>query len=106
MSSILGASVAPYIAAWLQGNYGLAAVGTYLAAMAALTLIALPLTHETRHQLASDLFALTPPASGSPCFFICDKWSGHWLLSPSCRGDQRQQRGGRRHQGCQRRRYR
>ena len=40
VSSILGASVAPYIAAWLQGNYGLAAVGTYLAAMAALTLIA------------------------------------------------------------------
>ncbi len=50
VSSILGASVAPYIAAWLQGNYGLAAVGTYLAAMAALTLIALLLTHETRHQ--------------------------------------------------------
>ena len=45
-----GASGAPYIAAWLQGNYGLAAVGTYLAAMAALTLIALLLTHETRHQ--------------------------------------------------------
>ena len=34
----------------LQGNYGLAAVGTYLASMAALTLIALLLTHETRHQ--------------------------------------------------------
>ncbi|CDZ86353.1 major facilitator superfamily protein [Citrobacter koseri] len=50
VSSILGASVAPYIAAWLQGNYGLAAVGTYLASMAALTLIALLLTHETRHQ--------------------------------------------------------
>ena len=33
-----------------RGNYGLAAVGTYLAAMAALTLIALLLTHETRHQ--------------------------------------------------------
>ena len=50
VSSILGASVAPYIAAWLQANYGLAAVGTYLASMAALTLIALLLTHETRHQ--------------------------------------------------------
>jgi MFS family permease len=49
VSSIL-ASVAPYIAAWLQANYGLAAVGTYLASMAALTLIALLLTHETRHQ--------------------------------------------------------
>jgi len=50
VSSILGASVAPYIATWLQANYGLAYVGFYLAAMAALTLIALLLTHETRHQ--------------------------------------------------------
>ncbi|EEB7873202.1 MHS family MFS transporter [Salmonella enterica] len=50
VSSILGASVAPYIATWLQSHYGLAAVGVYLASMAALTLIALLLTHETRHQ--------------------------------------------------------
>lgn len=50
VSSILRASVAPYIAAWLQTNYGLGAVGLYLAAMAGLTLIALLLTHETRHQ--------------------------------------------------------
>lgn len=50
MSSILGASVAPYIATWLQANYGLFYVGVYLAAMAALTLIALLLTKETRHQ--------------------------------------------------------
>lgn len=49
VSSILGASVAPYIAAWLQGSYGLASVGYYLAAMAVLTLISLILTHETRH---------------------------------------------------------
>ena len=48
VSSILGASVAPYIAAWLTGTYGLAYVGYYLASMAALTLIALVLTHETR----------------------------------------------------------
>ncbi|WP_435928606.1 MFS transporter [Dryocola sp. BD613] len=50
MSSILGASVAPYIATWLQANYGLFYVGVYLAVMAALTLIALLLTKETRHQ--------------------------------------------------------
>ncbi|HDS9360193.1 TPA: MHS family MFS transporter [Enterobacter chengduensis] len=50
VASILGASVAPYIATWLQANYGLFYVGVYLAAMAALTLIALLLTHETRHQ--------------------------------------------------------
>ncbi|KVJ56858.1 MFS transporter [Enterobacter hormaechei] len=50
VSSILGASVASYIATWLQANYGLFYVGVYLAAMAALTLIALLLTHETKHQ--------------------------------------------------------
>jgi metabolite-proton symporter len=50
VSSILGASVAPYIATWLQANYGLFYVGVYLASMAALTLIALLLTHETKHQ--------------------------------------------------------
>jgi MFS family permease len=50
VSSILGASVAPYIATWLQANYGLFYVGVYLAAMAGLTLIALLLTHETKHQ--------------------------------------------------------
>ncbi|WP_148872325.1 MFS transporter, partial [Serratia marcescens] len=43
VSSILGASVAPYIAAWLTGTYGLAYVGYYLASMATLTLIALVL---------------------------------------------------------------
>ena len=50
VSSILGASVAPYIATWLQANYGLMYVGIYLAAMAALTLTALILTHETKTQ--------------------------------------------------------
>ncbi|MCW2475233.1 MFS transporter [Candidatus Symbiopectobacterium sp. NZEC151] len=50
VSSILGASVAPYIAAWLTANYGLFYVGVYLFAMASLTLIALLLTKETRHQ--------------------------------------------------------
>ena len=50
VSSILGASVAPYIATWLQADYGLMYVGFYLAAMAGLTLIALLLTHETKHQ--------------------------------------------------------
>jgi len=50
MSSILGASVAPYIATWLTATYGLYAVGWYLAAMASLTLLALLLTQETRHK--------------------------------------------------------
>ncbi|MEC5342855.1 MFS transporter [Brenneria populi] len=50
VSSILGASVAPYIATWLTVTYGLFYVGLYLAAMASLTLIALLLSKETRHQ--------------------------------------------------------
>ncbi|MCT4704917.1 MHS family MFS transporter [Enterobacteriaceae bacterium H16N7] len=50
VASILGASVAPYIATWLQSNYGLFYVGVYLAGMSVLTLIALLLTKETRHQ--------------------------------------------------------
>ncbi|ATA25331.1 transporter [Brenneria goodwinii] len=50
VSSILGASVAPYIATWLTVTYGLFYVGIYLAAMASLTLIALLLSKETRHQ--------------------------------------------------------
>lgn len=50
LSSILGASVAPYIAAWLNAHYGLFAVGLYLASMALLTLIALIACKETRHQ--------------------------------------------------------
>ncbi|CAK6488014.1 Inner membrane metabolite transport protein YhjE [Pantoea sp. Nvir] len=50
LSSILGASVAPYIATWLNAHYGLQAVGYYLASMAALTLIALIVCKETRHQ--------------------------------------------------------
>jgi len=50
LSSILGASVAPYIATWLAHNYGLFYVGVYLASMACLTLIALILCKETRDE--------------------------------------------------------
>lgn len=50
VASILGASIAPYIAAWLTKNYGLFYVGVYLASMATLTLIALLLAPETRHR--------------------------------------------------------
>jgi len=50
VASILGASVAPYIATWLATRYGLFYVGVYLASMAMLTLIALLLTKETRDQ--------------------------------------------------------
>lgn len=50
LSSILGASVAPYIATWLNMHWGLTAVGLYLASMALLTLFALLASKETRHQ--------------------------------------------------------
>jgi metabolite-proton symporter len=49
VASILGASVAPWIAAWLQTSYGLFWVGVYLAVMAAITLVALLCARETRH---------------------------------------------------------
>ena len=41
LAGILGASPAPYIATRLAGSHGIAAVGAYLSAMAALTLLAL-----------------------------------------------------------------
>jgi metabolite-proton symporter len=41
LSAIFGASLAPYIAMWLAGHYGLEAVGYYLSAAAAVTLLAL-----------------------------------------------------------------
>lgn len=54
LSSILGASVAPYIATWLAHTYGLFYVGIYLAAMACLTLFALLASKETRHESLYD----------------------------------------------------
>jgi metabolite-proton symporter len=41
LAGIFGASLAPYIATWLAGRYGLQFVGYYLAAATALTLLAL-----------------------------------------------------------------
>ncbi|MEH6420571.1 MFS transporter [Pseudomonas sp. CGJS7] len=46
LAGILGASLAPSIATWLAGSYGLAYVGYYLAAAGALTLIALLMVRE------------------------------------------------------------
>jgi len=54
LSSILGASVAPYIATWLKAEYGLFAVGLYLGTMAVITLLALIISKETRHQTLFD----------------------------------------------------
>ncbi|WP_394004960.1 MFS transporter [Luteimonas sp. WGS1318] len=41
LAGIFGASLAPYIATWLAGRFGLASVGLYLAGAAALSLLAL-----------------------------------------------------------------
>ncbi|MDI2027242.1 MFS transporter [Saccharopolyspora sp. TS4A08] len=48
IASLLGASVAPYIATWLAGSYGLGWVGVYLAVAGAITLLALIASRETR----------------------------------------------------------
>jgi phage tail protein X len=48
LSGILGASLAPYVATWLATNHGLAYVGYYLSAAAALTLLSL-LTVRSTH---------------------------------------------------------
>ena len=48
LAGIFGASLAPYIATWLARAYGLAYVGYYLAAAAALTLVGLLSTRETK----------------------------------------------------------
>ncbi len=50
-AGIFGASLAPYIATWLAKNYGLQYVGYYLSAAAALTLIGLSATRETKDDL-------------------------------------------------------
>jgi metabolite-proton symporter len=48
LAGIFGASLAPYIATWLAEGYGLAYVGYYLTFAAALTLVGLLATRETK----------------------------------------------------------
>ena len=48
VAGIFGASLAPYAATWLAQNYGLQYVGYYLSAVAALSLIGLIATRETK----------------------------------------------------------
>ncbi|GAA3783707.1 MFS transporter [Micrococcus endophyticus] len=49
VSSILGAALTPFLAAWLVKEYGVTYVGYYLAAASVITMIALALAPETRH---------------------------------------------------------
>jgi metabolite-proton symporter len=48
LAGIFGASLAPYVATWLAGRHGLAFVGYYLAAAAALSLVGFLAIGETR----------------------------------------------------------
>ncbi len=48
LAGIFGASLAPYAATWLATNYGLRFVGFYLSIAAAITLLALRLSRETK----------------------------------------------------------
>jgi metabolite-proton symporter len=54
LAGIFGASLAPYIATWLAGRYGLASVGYYLTAAAALTLTGLLASRETKDESLTD----------------------------------------------------
>ncbi|MEU3020459.1 MULTISPECIES: MFS transporter [unclassified Nocardiopsis] len=49
LASLLGASFAPYIATWLASTFGLAWVGGYLILVGTITLGALVVSRETRH---------------------------------------------------------
>lgn len=49
IAGIVGASLAPYVAAWLAKNYGLKYVGYYLTSSAVLTMIGLLAIRETKH---------------------------------------------------------
>jgi MFS family permease len=48
LAGIFGASLAPYIATWLANKHGLPYVGYYLSTAAALTLVGLLATRETK----------------------------------------------------------
>ena len=50
LAGIFGASLAPYAATWLATHFGLAYVGYYLSAVAALTVIGLIAIPETRDE--------------------------------------------------------
>jgi MFS family permease len=50
LAGILGGSLAPTIATWLAGRYGLPAVGYYLTVAALLSLLGLTLIRETRDE--------------------------------------------------------
>jgi metabolite-proton symporter len=55
LAGVVGASLAPYIATWLAKNYGLHYVGYYLTIAAAISLVGLLATRETKDEELSGL---------------------------------------------------
>jgi sugar phosphate permease len=51
LASIFGASLAPYIATWLQANYGMTYVGYYLGIAAVVTLLCILKSDRRRNSL-------------------------------------------------------
>lgn len=49
VASILGAALTPFVAVWLNANWGVGAVGAYLAFASLISLIFMLITHETKH---------------------------------------------------------
>lgn len=69
LSSILGAALTPFIAAWLAGRHGVDSVGFYLALLGALTFVALTLCHESTHtdlDTVAERYSTTGIESTSP----------------------------------------
>ncbi|MEV0947369.1 MFS transporter [Rhodococcus sp. NPDC049939] len=54
-ASILGAAVAPFIAAWLATSYGVGWVGVYLLVAAAISFVALLVMRETKNESLDDV---------------------------------------------------
>lgn len=60
LAGLLGASLAPYIATWLAGTFGLAWVGGYLVLVGVVTLVALLVSRETRDDDLDAIAARSP----------------------------------------------
>ena len=65
LAGVFGASLAPYIATWLAKNYGLHYVGYYLTLAAAISLVGLLATRETKDEELEPTYRFVLPARNS-----------------------------------------
>ncbi|MDX2288683.1 MAG: MFS transporter [Hyphomicrobiaceae bacterium] len=72
MSSIIGAALTPFVATWLVLNYGVGAVGVYLAFLGSLTLVSLVLAPETKDSDLDAMTGTTAPVTGAPETAVSD----------------------------------